>query len=279
MKTKLLITLLVFSFSLIAVSQVNGSQIDDFDDGTTQLWSEGGASPNPPINIANGGPNGANDNYLQNDSNGGGGAGSKMVMFNSNIKWGGNYSSAGIVAITCDVRVSTNTLNLRVAMTGSGGRIASANSIDVAPSSNWTNIILPVTASDMALAGGTNIASTLANVTELRILSSTSPSWQGASIIARLEIDNIAAVTTLDANSFSDNEFSISPNPVNTFLEIIRPSNVEINEFKIFNLLGKQVYSSNIIAEKINVSNLPKGLYIIAISAEGNLKTQKMIKQ
>ncbi len=278
MKTKLLFILLVIFCSTIAISQVTGGQVDDFEDGTTQSWSEGGPSTNPPINISTGGPTGVNDNFLQNDSSGGTGAGSKMVMFNPSIKWGGNYTSAGITSITCDVRVSTNTLNLRIAMTGPGGRIASANSVDVAPSLNWTKITFPVTASDMALAGGTNGASTLSNVTELRILSSTSPSWQGASINARLEIDNITAETTLSTKEFFIDGFIISPNPGNTFIKLKVPQLVQIDEIKIFDILGKKVYYNNKLEDQIDITHWSNGIYLVKVSSNGNTKTKRFIK-
>ena len=66
-------TPLVFSLVTIAVLVVTGlaiqpanavtlGQIDDFEDGSTQLWSEGGRSPKPPTNVASGGPGEADDN-------------------------------------------------------------------------------------------------------------------------------------------------------------------------------------------------------------------------
>lgn len=281
MKTKLFFTLLSFLISTIAFSQVMGGQVDDFEDGTTQLWSEGGASTNPPINIATGGPSGVNDNYLQNDSSGMGTGGSRMVMFNSNIRWGGNYTSAGILAITCDVRVSTNTLNLRVAMTGPGGRISSANSVVVAPSSNWTKITLPVAASDMALAGGTNIASTLTNVTEFRILSSTSPSWRGDRINARLEIDNISAVTTLSADDFLVDAFVIYPNPSQSKVNVELPSNTIRASIKVFDILGQQILAKTIskLDNAVDASSWKSGMYLINAEIEGRTQTKIFVKQ
>ncbi|MFD2727310.1 T9SS type A sorting domain-containing protein [Hyunsoonleella rubra] len=280
MKTTLFSAVLALLFSYSVSSQIVGGQVNDFQDGTVQSWSEGGPTTNPPINIATGGPAGAGDRYLQNDSSGGGGGGSKMVMFNPNIDWGGNYTSAGIIAITCDVRVSTNTLNLRVAMEGSGGRISSANSVDVAPSSSWSSIVLPITVSDMALAGGTDIAATLANVTELRILSNTSPNWRGASIDARLEIDNITAVTTLSTDDFTSNSFKIYPNPAHSELRLELSSNRNNAEIEVFDILGKKVLAQSIsnLNSTIDVSQLNGGAYILRATIEGQSQSQRFIK-
>lgn len=81
MKTKLLLFIIALSYTLIVSSQVTAGQIDDFENGTTMNWTDGGSSV-PPVNIASGGPLGASDNYLSDPSLGGGGPGSKMVMFN-----------------------------------------------------------------------------------------------------------------------------------------------------------------------------------------------------
>ncbi|PWB73274.1 MAG: hypothetical protein C3F15_10055, partial [Holophagae bacterium] len=72
---------------------VDPLQVDDFEDGTTMGWEEGAPSPNPPVNVADGGPGGAGDAYLENTSSGGTGAGSRMVMFN-NAQWTGDYVAA-----------------------------------------------------------------------------------------------------------------------------------------------------------------------------------------
>lgn len=108
MKSKLIIIVILFS-SISVFSQVSAGQIDNFEDGTVQGWFEGVLSPNPPVNIATDGPEGANDNYLQDDSSGGFGAGSKMVIRNT-AQWSGNYTSEGIIAIKFNVRVTTANL-------------------------------------------------------------------------------------------------------------------------------------------------------------------------
>ena len=120
MKTRVLFLFSILISISVFVSQVVAGQIDDFENGTVQSWSEGGGlstSPNPPVNISTGGPNGANDNFLRNVSSGGFGAGSRMVMFNQN-QWTGNYTGQKIVAIKFKAKAITNSLNLRIAFDG-----------------------------------------------------------------------------------------------------------------------------------------------------------------
>ena len=96
-------TLLIFSSFLtfnMALSQVVLNQTDDFEDGTTQFWRIGGAGgANGPVNVADGGPAGAGDNFLQYSSLGGAGAASKMVIYNQNNQWSGDFTAEGVAAV------------------------------------------------------------------------------------------------------------------------------------------------------------------------------------
>lgn len=280
MKTRVLF---IFSIliSMSVLSQVVAGQIDDFENGTVQSWSEGGSlssSPNPPVNISTGGPNGANDNFLRNVSSGGFGAGSRMVMFNQN-QWAGNYSGQNIIAIKFKAKAITNSLNLRIAFDGTGGRICTTNAYIINSGNPWKEVIIPISPSDFTLVGGTNISQTLQNVNTMRILSSSSPAWEGAVISATLDIDTIEASTTLNLINHQLNELSISPNPSNTFIHLKTPSNLKIDSVEVFDLLGKQVYTSNVLENQIDVSKWSNGMYILKISVDNFFNTKRFLKQ
>src|SRR5215468_3493420 len=99
-------------------SAVTFGQKDDFQDGTTMGWVEGVPSPNPPTNVANGGPGGAGDRYVQNVASGGAGAGSKQIMFNQ-AQWAGNYVAAHVTQVDgLFANFGTTTLSVRFAIEG-----------------------------------------------------------------------------------------------------------------------------------------------------------------
>ena len=81
---KILLLLAAICFSFISHAQISGGLTNNFEDGTTQGWSNVAQSPNPPTNIPTGGPGGVDDNFLEEISAGGGGAGSKMIIQNDN---------------------------------------------------------------------------------------------------------------------------------------------------------------------------------------------------
>ncbi|MGB4229954.1 MAG: T9SS type A sorting domain-containing protein, partial [Bacteroidales bacterium] len=78
---------------------------------------------------------------------------------------------------------------------------------------------------------------------------------------------------------------SIYPNPANDYVNVNIISPVSTNAIiNISNILGQQVYSESINVKagstnvNINVNNLPAGMYIFSLQAEGKfLKTQKII--
>ena len=158
-------------------------------------WQEGINSPNPPTNIATGGPAGAGDRFLEDVSTGGFGAGSKLVMFNE-VQWTGNYVAAGIDRITTQMaNLGSTTLHMRIAIRGGPTSTAygSTTATDLPPDGVWRVVTFDLTNSALTSIGGADtLAQVLANVNDVRILSAIGgPSFQGDPIQATLGIDNI----------------------------------------------------------------------------------------
>jgi hypothetical protein len=280
------IKLLILSFLLISFTiqgQVSAGQVDDFENGTTMNWIKGGASALPVTNISTDGPAGVDDNYIQNQSIGGGGPDSKMVFYNS-AQWTGNYTNEAVVAIKMDVRVQgPTTLNLRIAFQNSlGSRICTSIPVVIAPSASWQNITIPVEASNFTfLSGGSTIEDVLTDVLVVRILSSTSPAWQGDTLVGTLEVDNITASTTLSTPELTRKEFSISPNPASSKLNVFLPNNFENANITVFDILGKKVYNRTVngLTSKIDVSKWNSGVYLVRVSNDNATQTKRFVKQ
>ena len=148
-------------------------------------------------NIITGSPGltGSEDQGMIITSTGTGGAGSKLVAFNKS-QWTGDHTAAGIRGILMDLHNAGDTpLNIRLAIDGAGGKFSTTSAIALAAQSGWTSALFPTTAGDWtAVSGGTDIAATLAGITEIRILSAAAPSWQGETVAAELHVDNIRAI-------------------------------------------------------------------------------------
>lgn len=292
MKQKLLFLFFSLLISTSVCAQTVG-QVDDFEDGTVQGWVIGlfGSSPpNPPTNVITGGPDGVDDNFLQYSTTGNAnGAGSRMIIQNVDSRWLGDFTTAGIVRIKMDVRVSGADLNLRVSLTGSGGRISTTNAVTVTAGSGWTSIIIPIAAADMETVGGSDISATLANVTEMRILSNSSPSWLGEvlydglnPVVATLEIDNIEAATFLNTrDSKLNNAFTISPNPGRDKLNLKLSKLNNNTTVEVFDVLGKKIYADrvNTITKTVNVSQWNNGVYLVRLTTDSGTQTKRFVKQ
>src|SRR5689334_12833204 len=91
---------LVLSGAALAVAGIAGAQVvagqTDTFSADTQSWQ--GASPSW---ISTGGPAGAGDGFLQLVSTGQSGPGSHMAGYNT-LQWDGNYTAAGVAAVSAD---------------------------------------------------------------------------------------------------------------------------------------------------------------------------------
>ncbi len=76
------------------------------------------------------------------------------------------------------------------------------------------------------------------------------------------------------------NEITLFPNPANDIISISNVNNLLINKIIISDITGKNIIEINEKAfDKINISNLNKGLYFISFYQENKLiNTQKIIK-
>ena len=73
---------------------------------------------------------------------------------------------------------------------------------------------------------------------------------------------------------------SIYPNPTTNNLHFIFPIEISEIEVAIFSLLGENLFSRSIYKNKpsIDISFLPKGLYMVQLKYNDIVKTKKVIK-
>jgi len=152
-------------------------QVDNFT-SDTEGWIEGNPSSNPPTFVATGGPDGGS--HLQNLATGGGGPGSRLVMWND-AQWTGDYMAAGVTGINLfadnrgDLVGGTDTIHLRIAFNGPGGWFATdpiALPEDVA-GADWQPLSYSIGMADLThVSGGTGaFADTMGAVTRMQILA------------------------------------------------------------------------------------------------------------
>jgi len=175
------------------------AQVDDFQAGTTQGWTNGAGGASL-ANIAGGGPAGALDRYLQ-VSSGSFGSVPNLITFNSS-QWTGNYALAGVTQIAMDLKnFGTSALPIRIAIRESSGAGYSssdgvAGGAFILPVDNaWHHWEFSLSASALAAIGAPQpLATELTAVPQLRLLSSAVASTSGDLLNAQIGVDNITAV-------------------------------------------------------------------------------------
>ena len=193
--TALLAATVLFCDSRPVNAQITLNQIDTFGTGTAANWTQGPLGTG--VAVVLGGPAGAADQYLQITSIGGGGATSRLVTFNR-TQWIGNYRTAGVTAISMDLRapVSNNQARpIRLAFRdGATNTGYSSVAFSLPNDGLWHNTQFALSSANFSPIGSpTPFDTFLTTTTELRILSAASPSFLGDSIVAVVGVDNIQA--------------------------------------------------------------------------------------
>ena len=89
----------------------------------------------------------------------------------------------------------------------------------------------------------------------------------------------VTVTVTLGNSDFDSASFSYYPNPVKNILNL--SYNQEISTVEIFNLLGQKLISNVIKANEaqVEMTNLPRGTYMVKVTSDNRVKTIKVIKE
>jgi hypothetical protein len=165
------------------------NQVDDFQDGTTQNWSGGSF----PTNIANGGPDGTGDSYLQVS------ASNFHLGARNQVQWAGDYLTEGVEELLFDLNnFGPNAVALRVSVSDGLTTFTTTNETALAAGSGWVSVSFFLTDVELTRTQGTEtLDETLAGVTNLLIRHDPdpiSPPGEANFVTATLGIDNVTAL-------------------------------------------------------------------------------------
>lgn len=112
---------------------------------------------------------------------------------------------------------------------------------------------------------------------KLKIELKQNPSDWLAGQYPATQINMTASTASLNDNFLND--VKIYPNPADEFIQLKGINDSYNSNIKITNMLGKEVFKSNLTNSKVNISNLKSGIYILTIQSENRLRNIKFIKQ
>jgi hypothetical protein len=200
MLCRLAILLIATGFAPLGAHALTIGMIDTFQSDIGGWFAGGGPfgafPPVPPHVVPTGGPTGANDAFLQVTSQGGAGAGSRLVAMNAS-QWAGDYLAAGFATIEMDLRnFGTSDLVIRLLiedpLAGPPTNIAVSNFGALLPAGgDWVHIVFPVAIGAFTALMG-DVGSVLSNTTLLRIIHAPDVGF-ASPVAGLLGIDNISA--------------------------------------------------------------------------------------
>ena len=84
--------------------------------------------------------------------------------------------------------------------------------------------------------------------------------------------ETITRTAVANINNDKQIQFSMYPNPTNTDLNIVLPSNIESAQVEIYDILGKRILKKELQASfnSLDVTHIKTGVYLIKIIGEGN---------
>ncbi|MEC8134522.1 MAG: T9SS type A sorting domain-containing protein, partial [Bacteroidota bacterium] len=83
--------------------------------------------------------------------------------------------------------------------------------------------------------------------------------------------------TPLSINDYHNNLFLIYPNPSNTGFVNIKSSKTGAVQAKVFDMLGKQIIDTVITNDRLPLSSLNAGIYIVKLTQNNSTTTKKLI--
>jgi hypothetical protein len=96
----------------------------------------------------------------------------------------------------------------------------------------------------------------------------------------RVTFNNIAVdgiPTTLEVPMTDHLRFKIYPNPFTAILNVSGNSNP--TWYRIFTVEGKLIKDASLETPQINLGELPRGMYLLQLTSDGKVETQKIIKR
>ena len=89
---------------------------------------------------------------------------------------------------------------------------------------------------------------------------------------------NLVGEETFSVQDNLANVISVYPNPANDVINIKAPSNIQIQNAVIYDVLGKAT-NVQVVNGQINVGELARGVYILNLNTSAGTLTQKVVKQ
>lgn len=197
----------LFHFIVAAVTLLNIASYNNSASGATTYrpstfngnTSTLGWTGDGPAVVANSGATGAGDGSLRAVATDGGGAGSRLAIYNTQAAWTGNYPLGSVTGLKVDMRntvSSSRALEMRLVLFSGDSRWTSTTPFLLPKDDRWYTAFFPISSSTLTrVQGSVSYANMMTNVSRIMLRHDVNPpSAQGAPVAATVYFDNITLV-------------------------------------------------------------------------------------
>lgn len=238
----------------------------------TNCWNIFGATPWAPQ--AGVGHIGANFNCVAGAGTISGWLFSPVIMFNNGDKikfWTRKSNGTTDFPDRVELRLSTNDTSVNAGATATSVGDFTTILVSINPTlvtGVYPQVFTEFTGTISGLAVPTN-----GRVAFRYFVTNGGPSGSNSDIIS---IDSFSYEnSTLAVDNSATSKMTVYPNPTSDFLNF----NTKVSGVQIFDVSGKRASDVEVVNNKANVRNLPKGIYIVKFETSKGIQTQKFIKQ
>jgi len=157
--------------------------------------------------------------------------------------------------------------------------------VDIFSSGNWiSDVITPFSGDqggDVWNLASVDLSPYTGQVVKIRMRAIT-----GASHFSDIALDDLkfsAQPLGINDNYLETSGITVYPNPAKNSLFIANPSQLKLNEVKIYDLAGRLVITSDLtdmgVEKSINIQNLQSAVYIVTIKDDTNQITKRLVKE
>jgi len=292
----------IYFLSFLMLAQVAMAQqfYNDFEDGTLQEWTNNDGSIDL-LTIEES----SNAQYFRKVADGSNSPTGEMMIINESSEyWAGNYfysptggSDESMISVDEIVMRNTNNFDLyiRYGFTGSnGGMVYTTEPIVVPALSDWeiynnSYFFIFPTMHNITIVNDVSgltwpevfsfLRALFMDVTELRIYSSQTPSFEAEVLTGTLEIDDIVSFILLANEDNGRLPVTLFPNPAEDIIKI--SSQLPIDTYRIYNVTGALISEGKLEnnVQQMDVSHLNSGMYFMQVKAGDLQSTVKLVKK
>ena len=151
---------------------------------------------------------------------------------------------------------------------GETANVTSSSPSQIGSNNNWTDIS----------AGGSHSCIVNSN-NSLYTFGYNALAQLGNGTTNNSNIPTQVSCSPLSIENFSDNSFIVYPNPAKDFIKIEKNNNLLIDEFILIDIYGKEVINQKNLTDKLNIQQLPNGIYLLQIICRDEKFNYKFIKE